>query len=267
MAFGSPLLTCLALLQTPALLESAANLQTRDAPGALTIHEANAGARDALEQLRTAEHWRDRRAAAKKLEACGDAAWAYVEKGVDEHEPTHVRDACYDLVIRHFGDRPLARERVGHDGLSDPDAGIRYRCAFHSGPLRLYGAHRRLRRLMKDEQENDRTRYAAAKSLAELGEIEVIGFLVKGMQSDSFYPRYLANLGAKAMCGKNLNDCGDYDYSEGAFVSGPGEYQILHPYPVAVHTTLAQRHRAIAEFLAWLEEARPDVFKHLYAPW
>ena len=85
------------------------------------------------------------------------------------------------------------------------------------------------------------------------------------MESQSYMTRYMANTGAKALTGKNLNDFGGYKYSEGAFVSGGVEATLLNVHPVGAHQMWAKRHQAIADFCSWLERDRPDIFKHLYA--
>jgi hypothetical protein len=79
-------------------------------------------------------------------------------------------------------------------------------------------------------------------------------------------PRYMGNLGAKALAGKDLNDFNGYEYGEGAFVSGGNEYRTVH-MPIDYHQKVAKRHQAIANYCTWLQEKRPEIFKHLYAPW
>jgi hypothetical protein len=221
----------------------------------------------AMERLIKADDWRKARAAKKELAAIGKPALHLIEHHAKRHDDDQVRLYCYELIIEQFGDEPNVFETIAHNGLMDESDAIRYHCAWHSGALKIYGAHRRLRWLMEDAKQDDHTRNAAAKSLAELGEPDVIVELVKSMQSDHYMPRYMANVGAKALTGKNLNDFGGYEYSEGAFVSGDVELMMMNPYPVDVHEMKSKRHAAIAEYCKWLEKHRPEVFKHLYAPW
>jgi hypothetical protein len=120
---------------------------------------------------------------------------------------------------------------------------------------------------MEDDKQPKNVRNAATKSLAQLGEANVIRRLIEMMESDSYMPRYMGNLGAKALTGKDLNDFNGYKYAEGAIVSGGIEYKLLNVHPAGYHETLAKRHQAIADYSQWLEKERPEIFKHLYAPW
>jgi hypothetical protein len=220
-----------------------------------------------MERHVKAGDWRKARAAKKELAALGKDALYIVTRNAKRHDDEQIRMHCYEIITENFGNDSENFETIAHDGLMDESQAVRYHCAWHAGELKIYGAHRRLRRLMEDPKQDDHTRNAAAKSLAQLGESDVIVELVKDMASDHYMPRYMANVGSKALAGKDLNDFNDYDYSEGAFVSGGVELMVMNPHPVDVHEKISKRHAAIAEYCKWLEKNRPEVFKHLYAPW
>lgn len=74
--------------------------------------------------------------------------------------------------------------------------------------------------------------------------------------------RHLANIGIKAITGKNLNDFDGYDYSEGAFVSG-GVEAVMAFDAVVDSERKARRFQALSSFCKWLKKERPDLYKHL----
>jgi hypothetical protein len=86
------------------------------------------------------------------------------------------------------------------------------------------------------------------------------------MQAKGYMCRHMGNIGAKALTGKCLNDFNGYDYSESAFVSGGVEAMLLNEHPVQYYGRVAKRHQALADFCAWLEQEKPEVFKYLHAP-
>lgn len=220
---------------------------------------------DAVQRLINAKDWRQARGIQKELVAIGEAAVSPITKQAKKNENADVRLRCYELLTEHFA--ASAEEAIAHDGLMDESEAVRYHCAWHAGDLKLYGAHRRLRGLMEDSKQPAHVRHAATKSLAELGEPNVIGRLVAMMESDSYMPRYMGNVGAKALTGKDLNEFNGYDYSEGAFVSGGIEMMMMNVHPADYHEKIAKRHGAIAAYCKWLEQEQPAIFKHLYAPW
>ena len=249
------------VLQAYAEKESSAQPEQIAQKKPTAIEQAN----DAVERLIKAEDWRAANAIQKELAEIGAPAVRPITRQAKRHEDEKVRLWCYELLIEHFADE--AKEFIAEKGLQDESAKVRYRCAWHCGDAKSYKAHRTLRRLMDDPRQPDYVRNAATKSLAELGEPDVIKQLVRMMADDHYMPRYMGNLGAKALTGKNLNDFNGYQYGEGAFVSGGVEAVRMHPYPAAVHDQLAKRHQAIADYCRWMEQEKPEVFKHLYAPW
>ena len=216
----------------------------------------------AFERLEAAEDWRERKAAAAELAALGDDALRVVIRGAEKHENEDVRHACYQILRETFAENQRAVETIYKDGLTDEASRIQYENAFWLGEHKVYASHLRLRRVINDESASEQLRLTAAKSLAELGETDVILQLYDGLSSDRFMPRHLANLGIKALTERTLDDFGDYAYSEGAFVSG-GVEAIGHFDAVDVAEKRAKRFAAIAAFSRWLREDRPDLYKHL----
>jgi len=227
---------------------------------------------DAVKLLVESSDWREVNAVQKRLGELGRGVYAdrvvgELRRPAKSHDDANVRKRWHEVLTTHFGENERARQYVAEHGLRDEDDGVLYHCAWHVGDLKIYGAHRRLRRLMDDVARSDSVRNAATKSLAQLGETDVIARLVKMMESDWFMPRHMAAIGAEALTGRSPSSFGDYQYGEGAFVSGGVEARLMNPYLVDVHENIARRHQAIAAFCRWLEEEQPAVFKHLYAPY
>jgi hypothetical protein len=257
-------------LMFAAALGAAGGVDEKSAPATVDAdlaqwHAQRHKADDAVQHLIKAKDWREARGIQKELTAIGEAAVSPITRQAKKNDDADVRLRCFELLTEHYA--KSSEEAIAHDGLMDESVAVRYHCAWHSGDLKLYGAHRRLRGLMEDAKQPPNVRHAATKSLAQLGEANVIGMLVKMMESDSYMPRYMGNLGAKALTGKDLNEFGGYDYGEGAFVSGGLEYMFLNEHPADRHEKLAKRHGAIAAYCKWLEQDQPAIFKHLYAPW
>lgn len=255
-------LTALSVLMLLPILHAYADNESPAKPE--KAKSAKQQARDAVERLIKAKDWRSAKPIQMELAAIGEAAVHPILRQAKRHEDEKVRLWCYKLLTTHFAEE--AKEFIAEKGLSDESQKVRYHCVWHCGEAKVFGAHRTLRRLMQDENQPSYIRNAATKSLAELGEPDVIKELVVMMSSNSFMPRHMGNIGAKALTGKNLNDFNDYNYREGAFVSGGFELITTNPYPPDVHKRIANRHRAMADYCRWLEKKNPQVFKHLYAP-
>jgi hypothetical protein len=114
---------------------------------------------------------------------------------------------------------------------------------------------------MEREDSDEYTRLAAAKSLAQLGEGSVLRTLYIGLGHDRYMPRYMANLGIKALSGKDLNDFEGYDYSEGAFVSGGVEAIKTDPDAIADAHQKALRFKAMESYFRWLQKEHPELYK------
>lgn len=208
----------------------------------------------------------EQRTLREQLIAAGERAIHDIYRQADNHENARTRLRCYELLSEEFGDFEEVHERIARDGLRDLSEDVRYHCAFAVGKLKIYAGHRRLRRLMDDSKQPEYVRHAAAKSLAELAEPDVIKQLVEMMQNDRFMARHMGNLGAKALTGRNLEDFNDYKYGEGAFVSG-GVEASFDVAPEHYHNLVAKRHQAIADYCAWLAKERPEIYKHIGVSW
>lgn len=201
----------------------------------------------------------------QRLVALGEEAIPAITRRARKSDGAAVRFWCYEVLTKHFPDK--SAEAIASDGLKDESDKILYHCAWHVGDKKIYGAYRKLRRLAEDQEQPEYVRDAAVKSLAQLGEPDVMPQLVTMMQHKGYMRRYMGNLGAEALTGKCLDDFNGYKYSEGAFVSGGVEYMRMDEHPHEYHQRLAKRHQALADYCAWLEKEKPEVFKYLYAPW
>jgi hypothetical protein len=243
----------------------AAALRAADPSGAAA--QAIAGQADvdvAFQKLVDAEDWRAERVASDELAACGQPALWTVMRGAKDHEDAKVRRACYELLTHSLANETWAIKTVVRHGLRDEDARIRYVCAFALGEQKAYGAYRRLQTVMDDPNDDEQTRLAAAKSLAQLGEGSLLRRLRAAASSDWYMNRHIGNLGLKGLSGKNLNDFAGYDYAEGAFVSGGAEL-VRALDPIRDAQNKARRFQAIAAYFTWLKRERTELFKHIAA--
>ncbi len=115
---------------------------------------------------------------------------------------------------------------------------------------------------MDDASAPESARLAAAKSLAQLGEPDVLRVLYRDLGSDQFMSRYMANIGLKALSGKDLNDFEGYNSGEGAYVIGGNEMSIPID-AIQESENKAKRFRAMAAYFHWLRRDRPDLYKHV----
>jgi hypothetical protein len=127
-------------------------------------------------------------------------------------------------------------------------------------------ARKALKACIKDKSKDVKTLYAAAKSLAELGEQDVMVRLYTGLGSDDHYTRYLANIGIKALCERDLSDFGYEGPWEGASVLGPRVVR-TQGHPIEKAKKRVGRWKAIVAFLKWLEKEKPELFKELDNLW
>lgn len=212
----------------------------------------------AFDELVAADHWRDRTAATERLAQLGDRALSTILEGTN-HKDHQVRKHCYRVLQgRYLSDARSFAAFIR--GLEDPHHWIAYSCAFWLGRIGNDDAEEPLREVMK-EPTSSHLRYAAAKSLAELGRKDVIVTLYNGLGSDRYMPRSLCNMGIKALTGKNLNDF-DYDYSEDACVSAGVESRVVRR-PIRDAELKASRFRAIAAYCQWLKNEMPEVYRLL----
>ena len=217
----------------------------------------------AFSKLVDSEHdWRAAQTAVDELEEIGEPALETVMQGAEHHENARVRLTCYRLLTSAFAKSERVLEFIANNGLADADSQIRYVSAFSLGERRFFPAHRRLRLAMEREDASDWELYAAAKSLAELGEADVLLVLYEAIESDWYMHRYMGNLGLKGLTGKDLNDFDRYDFSEGAFVSG-GREAVPAFDAIAQSERRAKRYGAMTAYFKWLKTERPEVYKHV----
>ena len=105
-------------------------------------------------------------------------------------------------------------------------------------------------------------RYTLAKSLAQLGEADVLPTLFAAVSDDSFMSRHVGNIGLKALSGKNLEDFEGYHYAEGAIVIGGIEAS--SPFDAITSAEKhAQRFQAAAAYFKWLKIERPELYRYV----
>ncbi len=213
----------------------------------------------------TSSAWAEQSEAAEALMAFGEPAALALSQSAEDDEEIQVRKACFYWLNHRFLTNPWVQATVIRSGLSDPDPGIRQECAFYLGEHRVYAAYRQLRGAMKAAKPDEEyVRLAAAKSLAELGEADVLPILYEALGSDRYMHRHMANLGIKGLTGKDLNDF-DYNYGEGAFVSGGVESTYLDIHGIEYAEKKARRFRALASYCRWLKATHPRYYKYLDA--
>ena len=211
-------------------------------------------------QLVKADDWRERDSTASLLANMGPVALPRLLEGT-KYTDSSVRQICLQMLRDHFRGDPKTFA-ASLNGLKDSNAGIAYECAFFLGKAGNKAAVKPLRELLK--HRDDMQRYAAAKSLAELGDKDVIVTLYWGLGDDNYMPRMLCNVGIKALTGKDLNDF-HYDYGEGACVSGGNEYKDVYPDPIKYAELRVSRFQAMANFCRWLRDDNPQLFA-FFAP-
>jgi hypothetical protein len=102
----------------------------------------------------------------------------------------------------------------------------------------------------------------AAKSLAQLGNADVIRTLYWSAGSDRAMERLQANAGLKALSGRSLKDFEGYDPHEGAFISAGIEARGMLA-PIEDAEKKAKRFAAVAAFCRWLKAEKPSLWAEL----
>lgn len=180
------------------------------------------------------------------------------------HGDTRVRRSCYDLLTRSFaGDERTADTLLNH-GLHDQDGRIRYESAFYLGDFKIQRAEPALRvALAEATGKGDQfIRFTLAKSLAQLGQTDVLPVLIAAVSENHYMSRHVGNIGLKGLTGRSLDDFGGYTYGEGAWVSGGVE--MMMPFdPVGSVERQAARFQAAKAYLAWLKTERPELYSSL----
>ncbi|MDP7014993.1 MAG: M56 family metallopeptidase [Pirellulaceae bacterium] len=209
-------------------------------------------------ELVAADHWRKRTAARRKLIELGGAALPTLLNGC-AHEDGDVREECILALWEAHPKDPAAIDAfikaVDTAGDAKRASRIRYTCAFRLGHERVARGVDALERLYDRDRQ---LKLTAAKSLAELGRQHVLATLYDHLSSDHYMDRYQANIGIKAITGRDLNDFGDYKWGEGAAVSGGVEVRRAGRR-VADIELKANRYLAIAEFHKWLQGEKPEL--------
>jgi hypothetical protein len=229
--------------------------------GAVALPDGDASkAQAAFDKLAAAENWRDAQAAADALGAAGPDAFPILLEGTS-HKKDLVREHCYNVLMEKFPDASKTIDALIR-GLKDSNQSIRYTCAFHLGEQLAVRAKGPLREVALDPKMDELTRYGAAKSLAEIGQKDVIRILYWGLGSDDFYPRYLSGIGIKALCGKDLTDFGYGGPTENDMVSAPAVMKSMLR-PIEDAEVRAKRWQALADLCKWLKETQPDLYAEL----
>lgn len=262
------LLLALASLDTGDLLrmmpaDPAEAAHFRAVVGAVRTGEAES-LQETLDAFLATDEWQEVRWHGTHLASFGDPAVKAVanvirlDRGNLDEET--IRD-CFQWLLRQFPEHPRTiATAIG--GLRSEARGVRYECTFFLGQHKIYGAHQALRQVLEDLELGELTRYTAAKSLAELGEPDVVRTLYEAAGSDAYMCRHMAHLGFIAIAGKSPDDFGDYQYGEGTSIIGGNEYST--PFEaITLADRRAGRYRALADFCAWLKAERPDLYKHL----
>ncbi len=216
-------------------------------------------AEKAYEELLAAEDFQQAKAAARKLGSLGETGLPFLLEGTKRKSAT-IRLQCYNTLAKKFPKNPESTKAV-IAGLDDSDSSVSYSCAFSLGTNRIAEAKDALIAFRKDTRNGKSGRFAAAKSLAELGHKEIIVILFVGLGSDIHSRRYLSNIGVKALCGKDLTDFGYEGPYEGDFVSG-GVFR-GYGHPIEKAKKRLDRCRAVVDFAVWLKKEKPDIFKEL----
>lgn len=210
------------------------------------------------ETLVSADHWREQAEAVHALGDLGDAGLPFIIQGT-QHDSEKVQDWSYRELFDKFADHPETTQAVLH-GLESEHHRIRYSCCFFAGTQKIESAKEKLRELYREDKD---LKLTAAKSLAQLGETDVIRTLYWSAGSDYYMPRYQANVGLKALSGRDLNDFSEqtdgYDWAEAAMVSGGREVQLI-PRPIEDAEQKARRYTALAAWSRWLKQEKPELY-------
>jgi hypothetical protein len=218
---------------------------------------------DKLVRSATDGDWQSEAAARKELASLGQNAVPKVTEAAQSHGAARVRRACYELLTDAFAKDERAIDTVIQHGLPDQDPGIRYLCAFLLGDLKVHRAEGALRAAFDAATGSDNVllRYTLAKSLAQLGEADILHTLFDAVTDDSFMSRHVGNIGLKALSGKNLEDFETYHYAEGAFVSGGNEFKMAFD-AITLAEKKAERFHAATAYFKWLKAERPELYRY-----
>jgi len=216
---------------------------------------------DRFVQVASRTNWPAELEAREALVFVGPVIIPKLTEAARDHRESRVRRSCYDLLTRSFADDERTADTLLRHGLLDQDSEIRYQSAFYLGDLKVQRAEQALRAAFDGATGKDDMfiRFTLAKSLAQLGQADVLPVLIAAISDDAYMPRHIGNIGLKALSGKCLEDFGGYVYAEGAFVIGGAEFST----PVDALTAMekkSRRFRAAEAYLQWLKAERPELY-------
>jgi hypothetical protein len=219
---------------------------------------------DKLVQAATNTDWPSELAARTELASLAQEALPKLTEAARSHGEARVRRACYELLTSGFANDERVLDTIVRFGLPDKDPQVRYYCTFLVGDLKVHDAKPALRAALKAAtgKDDEFTRYTLSKSLAQLGEADVLPSLFAVVSDDSFMARHVGNIGLKALSGKNLEDFGGYHYAEGAFVIGGLEAS--SPFDAITSAEKkAKRFESAAAYFKWLKAERPELYRYV----
>jgi HEAT repeat protein len=218
---------------------------------------------DKLVRSATDTDWPSQLAARTELVSLAHEAVPKLTEAARSHSEARVRRSCYELLTTAFVNDERALDTVVRYGLHDKDPQVRYQCTFLVGDLKVHDAKPALRAALKAAtgKDDEFTRFTVSKSLAQLGEADVLPSLFAAVSDDSFMARHVGNIGLKALSGKNLEDFGGYHYAEGAIVIGGIESSC--PFDaITFAEKKAQRFEAATAYFKWLKSERPELYRY-----
>jgi HEAT repeat protein len=258
-----PIVTFVALLWSLAFVDAPAPDKLR--PPAIDPVQ---NAFDKLVRAATDTDWPSELAARKELASLGQQAAPRLIEAARSHGEARVRRTCYQLLTDAFTKDERAVATLVRFGLRDQDPGIRYHCAFLLGDLKVQRANQALRDALEGAtgKDDEFFRYTVSKSLAQIGNADVLPTLFAAVSDDSFMARHVGNIGLKGLSGKNLEDFEGYQYAEGAVVLGGIE--VLSGFDAITSAQKkAQRFQAATAYFKWLKTERPELYKYVtYRP-
>ena len=216
---------------------------------------------DRFVQAASRTNWPAELEAREALLTLGPVIIPKLTEAARDHREWRVRRSCYDLLTRSFANDDRTADALLQHGLHDQDSGIRYQSAFYLGDLKVQRAEQALRAAFEKATGNDDQlyRFTLAKSLAQLGQADVLPVLIAAVSDDAYMSRHIGNIGLKALSGKSLDDFGGYVYGEGAFVTGGLELSASVDALTAVKRK-SGRFRAAEAYLEWLKAERPELY-------
>ncbi len=173
------------------------------------------------------------------------------------HKNDDNRKIAYDTIIKKFHRDPNAIPIILR-GIYDSNRMIAYNCALQLGNYKIQQAVGPLWACCLDQSLNEEIKYAAAKSLAKLGDEHIYMMLCGGLGSNNPRVRSLCNQGVKILSGRNPTNFGYKDPLEGA--AWMPALTLPTRGCLEDAQVKAERWQAIVEYLEWLRAEK----EHLY---